>query len=71
MARFGAAVGRAGPTFGHESIELFAIFGAANRVYIFGEFTLSLIELTTLFVEPGMTVERVPQGSLVIRTGAA
>ena len=28
-------------------------------------------EGSTLFVEPGMTVERVPQGSLVINTGAA
>jgi N-methylhydantoinase A/oxoprolinase/acetone carboxylase beta subunit len=28
-------------------------------------------EGSTLFVEPGMSVERVPQGALVIRTGAA
>src|ERR1700749_4523984 len=46
------AAGGASPTLGHEPLELFAVLSAADRVDIFGELAMRLVELAALFIEP-------------------
>ena len=48
-----AAVRRTGAALGHEPLELLAVLGAADRLDIFGEFALRVVELAALLVEPG------------------
>src|SRR5271165_463267 len=52
-ARLAAAVGRSGATLGHEPLELLAVLGATDRLDIFGEFALRVVELATLLIETG------------------
>ena len=49
------ALGTASPAgraaLGHEAVELLAVLGATDRVDIFGEFALRVVELAALLVE--------------------
>src|SRR5271166_4341376 len=51
LVRVGAA-GRAAAPLGHEALELLAVLGAPDRLDIFGELALRLVELAALLIEP-------------------